>query len=109
MIKSDFRPQSIGGKDQQPRLRNQSSCSSDCSFIEFDHGEVDNQVSDEAEEDEEDLDEDDSEDEDDYDDSDWDDLDDSAGRCVVVDLADFDDLVSKLCNMHKLISNFYCM
>ena len=93
MIKSDCRPQSIGGKDQQPRLRNQSSCSSDCSFIEFDHGEGDNHDDDDDEAEEDDDDEDDSEDDEDYDDSDWDDLGEGAGRCV--DLADFDDLVGR--------------
>ena len=83
----------MGGKEYQPRLSNQSSCSSDCSFIEFDRGGDDDEAEDEEEDDEDDSEDD---DEDNFDDSDWDcDLDEGAGRCVVVDSADFDDLVSK--------------
>lgn len=86
-------PQAIAGKEQRPRLRNQSSCSSDCSFIEFDRGEGnDDRDDDEAEEEEDDEDDSEDDDDDDFDDSDWDDLGEGAGCCVVVDLADFDDL-----------------
>ena len=94
-ISYHFRPQSIVAKSGPPRLRNQSSCSSDCSFIEFDRGDVDDEVDedDDVEEEDEDSSEDDDDDDEFDSDSDWDDVDEgSCGRCI--DLSDFDDLVS---------------
>ena len=110
LINLNFRHLTTGKKaEPQPRLRNQSSCSSDCSFIEFDREEVDHR--DEMEDEDEEDDDEDSEFDDDFDDSDWDDdLDDSAtGRCVVVDLADFADLVGVDCSVNQFCILCECL
>ena len=84
-------------KEYQPRLSNQSSCSSDCSFIEFDRG-------DDVEVEEEEDDEDHSEDDDDDDD-----FDDSTSSSLSSSSAPEDITDSAACNsaLCSVVERFY--